>query len=108
MQDQNLQYDDVASDYVVIGVSINYSFQELTKAAQLVANGARFIGTNPDANIQAETGVIPACGAACTLIETTSGTAPYFIGKPNPLMIRAALAKLRSEPSQTVMVGGSY
>jgi len=105
LQDQNLQYDDVAPDYVVVGESVNYSFQELTKSAQLVASGARFVGTNQDTSIPSESGAIPACGAVCALIEAATGVAPYFIGKPNPFMMRAALAKLGKDPSDTIMVG---
>ena len=105
LNDQDLRYDDVSPDYVVVGEAIDYSFQELTKGAQLVARGARFVGTNPDTSIPSESGAIPACGAACALIEATTGVAPYFIGKPNPFMMRAALAKLGKGPSHTIMVG---
>ena len=98
-------FDDVAPDYVIVGESLDYSYAELAQGARLVNKGARFIGTNPDVNIPVEDGIIPACGAACALIEAATGRAPYFLGKPNPFMMRSALDKLHARASDAVMVG---
>ena len=78
-------------DYVVLGETTNYSFERISKAVRLVAAGARFIATNPDASGPSEKGIEPACGAMAALIQKATGIAPYFIGKPNPLMVRSAL-----------------
>jgi len=92
-------------DYVVLGETTNYSFERLSKAVRLVAAGARFIATNPDASGPSELGIEPACGAMAALIEKASGIAPYFVGKPNPLMMRSALRFLGAHSEETVMVG---
>ncbi len=92
-------------DYVVLGETTNYSFERISKAVRLVAAGARFIATNPDASGPSEKGIEPACGAMAALIQKATGIAPYFIGKPNPLMVRSALRFLGAHSEEAVMVG---
>ncbi|MCL5104246.1 MAG: HAD-IIA family hydrolase [Armatimonadetes bacterium] len=92
-------------DYMVLGESTNLNYEQISKAVQLVANGARFIATNPDPSGPNENGIGPACGALAALIESATGVKPYFIGKPNPLMMRAALRFVGAHSEETVMVG---
>ena len=92
-------------DYVVLGETTNYNFESISKAVRLVAAGARFIATNPDPAGPSEKGIQPACGAMAALIETATGVKPYFIGKPNPLMMRSALRFLGAHSEETVIVG---
>ena len=92
-------------EYVVLGETTFYNFERITQAVRLVAAGARFIATNPDQAGPSETGIVPACGAMAALIETATGVKPYFIGKPNPLMMRSALNYLGAHSENTVMVG---
>jgi NagD protein len=92
-------------DYVVLGDTTSYSFDQITQAVRLVAGGARFIATNPDPSGPAETGIVPSCGAMAALIEKATGVRPYFIGKPNPLMMRRALSHLGAHSEDAVMVG---
>lgn len=96
---------ECAPDYVVLGETTNYSFERISKAVRLVAAGARFIATNPDPSGPSEKGLEPACGAMAALIEKATGIAPYFVGKPNPLMMRSALRYLGAHSEETVMVG---
>ena len=92
-------------DYVVLGETHTYDLSMVTKAIRLVADGAHFIGTNPDPTGPGEGGLVPACGAMAALIETASGITPFFVGKPNPLMMRTALNYLDVHSEDTVMVG---
>lgn len=92
-------------DYVVLGETLNYNFEQISRAVRLILHGARFIATNPDATGPSEGGVIPACGAMAALIETATGAKPLFIGKPNPLMMRTALNFLGVHSEDTFMVG---
>lgn len=92
-------------DYVVLGETLNYHFEQITKAIRLVAGGAHFIATNPDPSGPAESGLVPACGAMAALIEKASGRSPLFIGKPNPLMMRLALNHLGVHSENTMMIG---
>jgi NagD protein len=96
---------DQNPNYVVLGETTSYSYDKVTRAVQLVAAGARFIATNPDVNGPTDGGIAPACGAMAALIEKATGIAPYFIGKPNPLMMRAALRYLQEHSENAVMVG---
>ncbi len=92
-------------DYVVLGDTTFYNFDQITQAIRLVAAGARFIATNPDPSGPSESGIVPACGAMAALIEKATGVRPYFIGKPNPLMMRRALNYLGAHSENAIMVG---
>ena len=96
---------DHEPDYVVLGETMSYSYSRITQAMRLVNAGARFIATNPDPAGPTEEGLVPACGAVAALIQTATGVQPYFIGKPNPLMMRAALRFLNEHSENTIMVG---
>jgi NagD protein len=96
---------DQDPDYVVLGETHSYSFQRLTQAIRLVAGGARFIATNPDVVGPAEEGLVPATGALAALIAEATGVRPYFVGKPNPLMMRSALRQLGAHSEAAVMIG---
>lgn len=105
LHDVNYVLTDRDPDYVVLGETTNYSFERISKAVRLVAAGARFIATNPDPSGPSENGIEPACGAMAALIEKATGIAPYFVGKPNPLMMRSALRFLGAHSEEAVMVG---
>ncbi|MCO6451115.1 MAG: HAD family hydrolase [Caldilineales bacterium] len=96
---------DLNPDYVVLGETSSYNLPQLTKAVRLIAAGARFIATNPDPNGPGEGGIVPACGAMAALIEKATGQAAFFVGKPNPFMMRAALNYIDVHSEDTVMVG---
>ncbi len=92
-------------DYVVLGETRTYSFEQITRAIRLIDGGARFIATNPDPSGPSAAGRLPATGSVAALIQTATGQAPYFVGKPNPLMMRSALNRLEAHSETTVMVG---
>ncbi|MDF1499442.1 MAG: HAD-IIA family hydrolase [Anaerolineales bacterium] len=96
---------DISPDYFVLGETRSYDMVMITRAVQLVANGARFVATNPDPSGPSEHGLIPATGALAALIEKATGTSPLFIGKPNPFMMRAALNYIDAHSEETVMIG---
>lgn len=96
---------DQAPDYVVLGETTAYSFERITLAMRLVAAGARFIATNPDVSGPGEGGFVPATGAVAALISAATGVQPYYIGKPNPLIMRTALRTLDAHSENSVMVG---
>jgi NagD protein len=92
-------------DYVVLGETRTYSFTAITTAIRLVEQGARFIATNPDATGPSREGSLPATGSVAALIERATGQAPYFVGKPNPLMMRSALRSVGAHSESTLMIG---
>ena len=94
-----------APDYVVIGETREYSQQAITRAIRLIAAGARFIATNPDPTGPSPAGPQPATGAVAALISKATGVSPYFVGKPNPLMMREALRSIDAHSESTVMIG---
>jgi NagD protein len=96
---------DRAPDYVVLGETRTYSFEAITRAIRLVRGGARFIATNPDATGPSREGPVPATGSVAALISRATGVEPYFVGKPNPLMIRSALNALQAHSETTALVG---
>lgn len=92
-------------DYVVLGETTSYSYARITLAVRLISAGARFVATNPDPSGPSEGGIVPACGAIAALIQSATGVPPYFIGKPNPLMMRTALRFLNEHSENAIMVG---
>jgi NagD protein len=96
---------DVNPDYVILGETRTYSFEAITKAIRLVDAGARFIATNPDETGPSREGILPATGSVAALIEKATGRAPYFVGKPNPLMMRSALRKIGAHSENALMIG---
>ncbi|WP_278261794.1 HAD-IIA family hydrolase [Nocardia sp. AG03] len=96
---------DVDPDYVVLGETRTYSFEAITTAIRLVDRGAKFIATNPDATGPSRDGVLPATGSVAALITRATGKDPYYVGKPNPLMMRSALRRIGAHSQSTVMIG---
>lgn len=96
---------DIDPEYVVLGETHTYNITHITKAIRLIIAGARFIATHPDPAGPSDQGIVPACGAMAALIEKASGKAPFFVGKPNPLMMRMALNYLGVHSEDTVMIG---
>jgi NagD protein len=105
LHDSGYVLTDQHPDYVVLGETRTYSFEAITRAIRLVEDGARFIATNPDPTGPSLEGILPATGSVAALIERATGVAPYFVGKPNPLMMREALNSLGAHSESTVMVG---
>ncbi|MDB5352810.1 MAG: putative sugar phosphatase of superfamily [Planctomycetota bacterium] len=92
-------------DYVVVGDTRSYDFEKIERATRLILGGARFLATNLDLTGPSEDGIQPACGALVAPIELASGKKAYFLGKPNPLMMRTALKKMGAHASESYMVG---
>jgi len=92
-------------DFVVLGETFSYNLDQITKAIRLINDGARFIATNPDPSGPSEDGIVPANGAMAALIEKATGKQAFFIGKPNPLMMRTALNHFDMHSEESFMVG---
>jgi NagD protein len=105
LHDAGYVITDHQPDYVVLGETKSYSYSRITQAVRLVMAGARFIATNPDPSGPGDDGLVPACGAVAALIQTATGVSPYYMGKPNPLMMRSALRYLNEHSENTTMVG---
>ena len=105
LYDAGVTMNDVNPDYVVVGEGRAYSLDTLTKATNLVMNGAKLIGANSDVSGPIENGIAPACGALVAPIEMATGKKAYFCGKPNPLMMRTGLRLLGCHSAEAVMIG---
>jgi len=92
-------------DYVVLGETRTYSFERITQAIRLIEAGARFIATNPDPTGPSVRGSVPATGSVAALITRATGREPYFVGKPNPLMMRTALNAIDAHSESSAMIG---
>jgi NagD protein len=105
LHDAGYTQTDRDPDYVVLGETRTYSFERITQAIRLIADGARFIATNPDNVGPSPAGPMPATGSVAALISRATGVEPYFVGKPNPLMMRSALNALDAHSETTAMIG---
>lgn len=105
LHDAGYVMTDMNPDYVVVGEVRSYNIDQITAAIRFIDRGSFFIVTNPDTSGPEEAGIVPGSGALASLIEKASGRSPFFIGKPNPLMMRSALNYLGVHSEDTVMVG---
>ena len=105
LYDVGIYMNDVNPDYVVVGETRTYSFEKIEKAIELVNKGARLIGTNPDITGPTERGVMPATGALIAPIEIATNKKAYFVGKPNPVMLRHGLRKLGCHSEEIAFIG---
>lgn len=105
LYDVGITINDVNPDYVVVGETTSYNYNMLVKAVTLINKGARLIATNSDLTGPSEVGVIPACRALVAPIELATGTKAYFVGKPNPLMMRTGLRLLDVHSEESAMIG---
>ena len=105
LHDAGYTLTETDPDYVVLGETRTYSFERITQAIRLVAAGARFIATNPDPTGPAPDGPLPATGSVAALISKATGVDPYYVGKPNPLMMRSALNAIEAHSETTAMIG---
>ncbi len=105
LYDHNIYMNDVNPDYVVVGETRTYSFEKIEKAVELVLKGAKLIGANPDLTGPTEKGIVPATGALIAPIEISTNKKAYFVGKPNPLMLRHGLKRLNCHSSDAAFIG---
>lgn len=105
LYDQGIYMNDIDPDYVVIGETRTYGFEKIEKAIALVNKGAKLIGANPDTIGVTEKGIMPATGSLIAPIEIATGKKAYFVGKPNPLMVRHGLRKLGCHSEDVAFIG---
>ncbi|WP_058233944.1 HAD-IIA family hydrolase [Devriesea agamarum] len=105
MHDAGFVLSNTDPEYVVLGETRTYSFEAITTAIRLIGRGAKFIATNPDATGPSAEGPLPATGSVAALITEATGIKPYYVGKPNPLMMRSALNRIEAHSETTMMIG---
>ncbi len=105
LYDAGITMNDINPDYVVVGETRNYNYESVLRAVNHVRNGARLIATNTDLTAPGQDGIIPACRAFVAPVELASQKSAYFIGKPNPLMMRTGLKMLGVHSENAVMIG---
>jgi NagD protein len=105
LADVGYAFTDYNPDYVILGETGTYPYDKIVRATRLISAGVPFIATNPDPSGPAEDGLVPACGAVAAMLESASGFRPYFVGKPNPLIMRSALRFIDEHSENAVMVG---
>ena len=97
---------DSNPDYVVVGEGRTLTMEMFEVAVQMVFDGARLVATNMDPNCPTSGGSIrPGCGAIVSMIEAATGTKAFSVGKPSPIMMRAARKELGLSAAETVMIG---
>ena len=105
MHEEGFILADTDVEFVVLGETRTYSFESLTRAIRLIKAGAKFIATNPDVTGPSAEGPLPATGSVAAMITAATGINPYYIGKPNPLMMRTALNRIGAHSETSVMIG---
>ena len=105
LHDAGITINTVDPDYVIVGETNNYNYDSICRAVQHVLNGSKLIGTNTDLTAPLENGIVPACRALISPIEMATGKSAYYVGKPNPLMMRTGLRLLGVHSHEAAMIG---
>jgi len=106
LYESGITMNDVNPDYVVVGDTANYNYENIFKAVQFVNAGAKLIGTCPDITGPIEGGLMAPSGKALVApIEVATGKNAYFVGKPNPLMVRTGLRMLDVHSEEALFIG---
>jgi NagD protein len=105
LHDTGITMNKINPDYVVVGEGSNYNYDTITQAVRLVMKGAKLIGTNTDLTGPDEGGLVPACRALLAPIEAATGKVAYYVGKPNPLMMRTGLKILGVHSAEAAIIG---
>ena len=93
---------------VAIGNDFDFTYERLTAAARAAAAGAPVITPNVDPRLPLEDGdFLPGCGAIVQAVCVAAGVRPIVVGKPEPPLLRMALARLKCPPQEAAMVGDS-
>ncbi|MDY3553947.1 HAD-IIA family hydrolase [Gemmata sp. JC717] len=92
-------------DYVVVGEGRTFNLELVESAVRMILGGAKLIATNMDPNCPTQNGTRPGCGAFVALLETATGVKAFSVGKPSPVMMRAARKELGLTTDQTTMIG---
>lgn len=92
-------------DYVVVGEGRTLTFEIMERAARMVVNGAKLVATNMDPSCPTADGLRPGCGAIAAMLERATGVPAFYVGKPNPIMMRAARKELGLSAEETTMIG---
>ncbi|VTS02611.1 TIGR01457 family HAD-type hydrolase [Tuwongella immobilis] len=92
-------------DYVVVGEGRTFNLELVEAAVRMIMRGAKLIATNLDPNCPTQSGLRPGCGAMVAMLETATGTKAFSVGKPSPVMMRAARKELGLTTDETVMIG---
>ena len=96
---------DHAPDYVVVGEGRTFNLELIETAVHMIANGAKLIATNLDPNCPTQSGLRPGCGAMVAVLEAATGVKAFSVGKPSPLIMRAARKELGLRTDETAMIG---
>lgn len=92
-------------DYVVVGEGRTFTMETVEAAVRMILRGAKLIATNLDPNCPTVGGLRPGCGAIVAMLETATGLKAFSVGKPSPVMMRAARKELGLAAGETVMIG---
>lgn len=105
---QGFSFDEYRPDYVVVGLDWDVTYRKFEKATLAIQRGAKFIGTNADTNLPNERGLVPGAGSVIALVERSTQQKATYVGKPEPIMLEAALAHFGLDKSEAIMVGDNY
>lgn len=105
LEEQGLIITDEDPDFVVVSLDNEFNYEKMTKACGLIAQGAKYIATNPDRCLRTENGILPGTGAIVAAITAGSGVEPVIIGKPETIIFKMALKNLEINPEDAIVVG---
>lgn len=108
LKNAGFEISDREVDAVVVGLDRSVTYKDLEKATLLIRAGAKFIATNPDTNLPTERGLVPGNGALMAFLETSTNQKATVIGKPEAIIMNAAIEAIGLDKEEVIMVGDNY
>lgn len=96
---------DDSARVVLIGFDTENTSEKVRDTCIMLGRDVAYLATNPDLVCPVSFGYIPDCGSMSIMLKNATGKTPFFIGKPEPIMIDCVLKKLGASKEETVIVG---
>lgn len=98
------EVDDKAA-VVLIGFDTENTSEKIRNTCIMLGKDVAYLATNPDLVCPVSFGYIPDCGSMSIMLKNATGKEPFFIGKPEPIMVDCVLKKYKKKPVEAVIVG---
>lgn len=96
---------DERASVVLLGFDTENTSEKIRNTCIMLGRDVAYLATNPDLVCPVSFGYIPDCGSMSIMLKNATGKEPFFIGKPEPIMVNCVLKKLNCKREHAVIVG---
>lgn len=96
---------DERASVVLLGFDTENTSEKIRNTCIMLGRDVAYLATNPDLVCPVSFGYIPDCGSMSIMLKNATGKEPFFIGKPEPIMVNCVLKQLNCKRENAVIVG---